>query len=441
MLQEGIFFEKGTRPGNSFSIVFLRIAIDSTVSDIGRVLSKIWKMNINLKKGIRKDLEVNERHLHKGNLSVLFGYSPNIFTITGVRKTIPENFATYGSFKIPEKMGGGPLLEGSDLHYAKEVRENHAAADHIAIQFIADSEFITSRAIVETWKEIRSYQKETGKKIIEITKFYSGFQSADQRNWLGFHDGISNIKSKERKGVICIADSNKLGVVDKWIINGTYLAFLRLSIDLDTWQNLDLIHQELVIGRDKFTGCPLIGLDKNGKPIKEKRCPVHGTFEVIEKGNEQFRAHPPFGHQMNLPIGVNDQSLKSSHVERALESNKRYPQESESFQIFRQSFQFIENFEPGFRVGLNFVSFQETPQRITNVLKYGFRRSKEYSNNSKAFNALEDYTAVHAAGIFLIPPVIDKEPFPGATIFLDSTSLAIDVKTHREYGFSPKARF
>ena len=47
--------------------------------------------------------------------------------------------------------------------------------------------------------------------------------------------------------------------------------------------------QELIIGRKKLTGCPIIGVSQSGDPIGDIGCPKVGTTEVIEKGNEVFR--------------------------------------------------------------------------------------------------------------------------------------------------------
>ena len=42
------------------------------------------------------------------------------------------------------------------------------------------------------------------------------------------------------------------------------MAFIRFVMDLERWENLNLSEQELIIGRKKITGCPIIGFDKNG---------------------------------------------------------------------------------------------------------------------------------------------------------------------------------
>ena len=150
------------------------------------------------------------------------------------------------------------------------------------------TDFFSTRALVQTSRELRDINYKFGKQILLISKWYTGLQSEDKRNWMGFHDGVSNIKSNERFRAVVIDNDKHLRPNDKWLIGGTYLAFLRITVDLDSWDALNLYDQEIIIGRNKVTGCPIIGVDPNGKPIKDQRCPVRGTFEIIEKGNEYF---------------------------------------------------------------------------------------------------------------------------------------------------------
>ena len=70
---------------------------------------------------------------------------------------------------------------------------------------------------------------------------------------------------------------------------------MRIALDLQSWEDTSLTLQEITIGRDKLTGCPLIGVRKNNKTLKDSRCPVPGTSEIIDPGNEYFRDHPPYG--------------------------------------------------------------------------------------------------------------------------------------------------
>jgi hypothetical protein len=68
---------------------------------------------------------------------------------------------------------------------------------------------------------------------------------------------------------------------------------------------------------------------------------------------------------------------------------------------------------------LNFVSYQDTPDRLIFVLKtIGWLGGVNFGGGEQQQPpGMEALLAVHAAGIFLCPPAIDGEPFPGQSIF------------------------
>jgi deferrochelatase/peroxidase EfeB len=362
-------------------------------------------------------LSVNSRHLHSGNLSVLIGYNSNIFSINGAKRILPIDLSQ-ARIESPRPSGGGMVIDGCTLTYDKDVTCNHISSDHIVLQFVADNEFSTSRAVVETWKKLKNIKIDNGGEVpLFISKIYTGFRTVDYRNWLGFHDGVSNIRTDKRAKIIAIANS-QVQSEDRWTVNGTYLAFLRINIDLDSWYDVMPRNLEIIIGRDKVTGCPLIGVDKKGNPVKNSSCPIRGTFEIIEKGNEFFREHPPYGHQRNVPADINDESLKSSHIGSALNIDPMHPLKTDSSLIFRQGFHFFETMEksPGFTVGLNFISFQNTTERILKSLAYAFGR-REIIVKGNSLPSLEKFLSVRAAGIFFVPP--RNKLFPGSSIFFE----------------------
>ena len=251
---------------------------------------------------------------------------------------------------------------------------------------------------------------------------------------MGFHDGISNIKSNERKPVIVIGNTPTSSSED-WTTNGTYLTFMRISIDIVKWNKLSVEEQEILVGRDKFSGCPIIGVDKNNKPIKDKRCPVPGTVEVTDKGNEGFREHPQYDVQKNLQ-GVSDNVLLHSHVGSTRKAVDIPAWKKESFRIFRQGFEFLEpsDTSPGFRAGLNFVSFQNTPERMMGSLK-DWQTQNGYRQGVKTLShSMNQYLFVRAAGIFFVPPIKAGDVFPGSNIFLDSNDEIANIeKTKTTY--------
>jgi Dyp-type peroxidase family len=422
-LQEGIYYLRKPGVGNSFMLLFLRAHDLAEASDVGKTMESLWMIYRDLKKGIIKNLNLDPRHRSSGNLSVLVGYGDEIFALKGVKKSKPADFDNRWLFQPPNRNGGGTILDGSEISYAPHIVENHAHSDHIVIQFIADNEFYTNRAIVETWKELYRLSKSNwGKSALYISHFYNGFQRADNRNWLGFHDGVSNLKSRERRYVISIRPGS-LGPADRWVTNGTYLAFLRIYTDLQMWENIDVENQEIIVGRDKLSGCPLLSIDKKGKPVKDRRCPVEGTSEVIELGNEYFRDHPPYREEKDITGGTSGyRSLAYSHI-GTMRPIVRIPVwNKKSSRIFRQGFEFLEYTKdyPNFRAGLNFVSFQNSPQRLFKTLTYRHIKASLYNEQEKKSPTLDEFLSVSAAGIFLAPPIKREESFPGASIFFDS---------------------
>ena len=130
----------------------------------------------------------------------------------------------------PRPSGGGILTEGCNLCYDTDVTYNPISSDHIVLQFVADNEFTTTRAIVKKTKKLKNIKMENGGKVpLLISKIYTGFQRDDYRNWLGFHDGVANIRTDKREKIIAISN-DQVKSEDRWTVNGTYLAFLRINM-------------------------------------------------------------------------------------------------------------------------------------------------------------------------------------------------------------------
>ncbi|CAN5594575.1 hypothetical protein BH18THE1_BH18THE1_04640 [soil metagenome] len=414
-LQEGIYFGTEKRPRDSFAIIFLKCEQNSNAKQIGTAVGQLWDKYRTLKNGPSYTLE-NDYAPKLHNLSVLIGYGKNVFSLEGTNEVCPQDFSDF-SLLVPKNNGGGSVLQHSELIFDKNVNYNHAAFDDIVIQFIGENEFSTSQAVVETWRELLSINSPDP--VLHLTKFYTGFGRYDNRGWMGFHDGVSNMKSEERKYAISI-DSSKLNTQDKWTINGTYMMFMRIAIDLEGWWNSSVEEQEILVGRDKEKGYPLVGVDSNGKPVKDIRITAVGATEVTDPGNEMFRDHPLYGKQGTLPKGVNDKMLNYSHIGAMRKINNLPSWEKESNRIFRQGFEFLESIDTTqmIRVGLNFVSFQNTPERLFNTLTSWTKYDKGYSESPKnVYLKFNKYLSVISAGLFFVPPTEDGTPYPGYTIF------------------------
>ena len=426
-LQEGIYYRAKPPIGKSFCIVSLRAEGAIQISEIGDAVGRIWNNLIKLKKGIVSNLDVDSQRLKNGNLTVLLAYGYDLFKMAGSQKETPESFNKIWIFNPPNPSGGGEILDGVGLTYSTKIFRNHLLTDHVIFQFIAENEFFTNRAAVEIRKELLRIGKVKGRPPLSISGLYTGFQRADRRNWLGFHDGVSNIKSQDRPQVISIGPRYMIPK-DRWTLNGTYLAFLRIAINLEKWEETSISDQEIIIGRDKLTGCPLIGVDKNGKPIKDPRCPIPGTSEVIDRGNEYFREHQAYR------VETQGKKLQYSHIGRARPKDQVPIWDKKSSRIFRQGFEYLSNSngDSGLDLGLNFISFQNTPERLYRALTYQ-HKVLEKSVGYTPLPNLDQFMSVIVAGIFFVPPINQGEPFPGSGIFFSGAELRNLTKNQRQY--------
>ena len=69
------------------------------------------------------------------------------------------------------------------------------------------------------------------------------------------------------------------------------MAFLRIEIDVDIWDSINKFNQELIIGREKLYGRPLIGVDKFNNPITSKKFP---TALKVTAYTKRYHDHPDY---------------------------------------------------------------------------------------------------------------------------------------------------
>lgn len=397
-LQEGIYHAPGRRPGRFFAILFVRAAQGAGAAAVGALFGELWAMLQDLKRGRVRDLEGVELPHEDDHMTVLVGLGRNAFELPGAALPRPVGLDDQFLFRSADPAGGGPLLLGSGLRYAPEVRAN-MATEELCVQVIADTKLAVDRSIVETWKLLSDRaDPATGAAALQLTTFYLGFQRPDHRSWIDFHDGLSNLASAEREEVIAV----KAGPDADWAVGGTYLAFLRLAVDLPAWRRLDRGRQELAVGRDKLSGCPLVALDGDRT---DSACPVAGT-QIWQSENDARFAEPP---------SVDDPVLRQSHVHRA-NHHQRPPADPGTRRVFRQGYEFLEwdGAAPGFRAGLNFVSFQDTPERLIRMLTAGGWLGGVNFGGAPEANDLAALLSVYAAAIYFAPPLREGEAFPGA---------------------------
>lgn len=402
--QQGIYFKEGTTPAPYLGLVFLRNTRGAQASEVGRDLARLWK-NLQELSSVSRNYEYNGQTSLEG-ISILIGYGEQVFDIGGVLRQKPTDLIN--SHFLAPTTNGGEITSDSKLYYADDVRKNHALEEIIVLQFISGSESSISRSIIETYHALQGT-------TLYVSRFYTGFRGSD-RNWIGFHDGISNLKSEEREQVIFI---QKKGYLENWLVKGTYMGFLRIAIDLRSWWTTKISEQELMIGREKSTGCPITRADSYGKAIPEPSCPLPGTKNVTEPRNSIFREYSIASRSL---IPSKTDTLDYNHI-RTTRNYQNIPSwDTKSFRIFRQGFEFLESSDSqlGFIAGLNFISFQNTPERLFGALT-NWRKGAPFESEPTFFPGINAFLRVLSAGIFLVPPNGKEEIFPGSSIFLSSS--------------------
>jgi deferrochelatase/peroxidase EfeB len=426
-IQDGIYYDKipfqakhflqsNIESNHCFALLFLRTSKKSA-SEVQESIEGLWKMYDNLRMGYSFDLQ--DCAFPAGKLTVLISYGQRIFNLSGITKKIPLDFKDKQFLPArPRK----PILPGSGIKYSELVHDNVGLSEDIALQFISDTQIGTYRAVVET----RKYLQKSKVQALKFSKFYTGFQRDDGRSWLGFHDEVSNMKnSKERLDAIAIDPlSNNLLRRDYWTKNGTYLAYLRIEIDIDLWNSIERKEQELIIGRDKLRGSPLIGVDKNGNPVTNNAC--HSVYEV-EGFDKRLHEHPDYRRESELPkkvrsildIRASADILNESHIGRTRHIDTINSKYRVSRRIFRQGFEFLEPVydDPTkkLRVGQNFISYQNDPSRLFFILSHpDWMGNTNFGGRTKN-DKMSELLSVLVTGVFFVPPM--EKPFPGISLF------------------------
>ena len=408
-IQQGIYYSSSDYPRNSFSVVFLRAKEPIDPGTTKKTLSRLWKYYLSLQRETPRGSYEHGKSTHYSDLSILIGYGPKFFEIPGLKRAKPVDFSDHWLFEQP-KLGADPIIPQAELRYATDVRSNPVADDHVIIQFIGNSQLVTHRLIVDTWKLLKDFESEGSSTQFVMRSFYTGFNRPDGRGWLGFHDGISNIKSSERLRHILI-DKKRLDPADHWTVNSTYMSFLRIAIDLEVWESIPVNIQERIVGRQKSTGCPLVKIDQDGYNAFAPGCPVPGTSSVTERGNERFRDYDFFSRPKQGRGKSGSRIVDNSHIQRMRRASVR---------IFRQGFEFIEPTEayPFFRAGLNFVSFQGSTERLYRMIKFGFGNIDAGGEITEVSPfGVRKLFSVLAAGLFYVPALSRNEDFPGEIMF------------------------
>jgi Dyp-type peroxidase family len=199
-----------------------------------------------------------------------------------------------------------------------------------------------------------------------------GFQRVDGTEPFGYADGLRNIKASDRPHFVFVDQGDRELEEPPWADGGTYMAFLRILQRPDQFAALpDDAARDQTIGRQKDgTRLDLVG--QNIAPRDEAATPPP--------------ALPPTAH-------VGKAGPRADHDDN---------------QIFRRGLPFMETTSDGqLRVGLNFCSFQSSPERF-DVIFNDWMMNPHFAAEGDGVDALIDpsrqLAVIEKVGFFFVPP-------------------------------------
>lgn len=400
-IQEGVYFRSGERPDDFLLLAFLNFNPATSKSEAHDALLKLWAMLQDLKQGIVGDLKASETddpdyRVPTGQLTVLLGYGRRIFDslIHSSDWISPDT----RPFELGSKLSPGNNRPFRSLHWAENANTEVAQSD-IVFQFIAEHQLAVNRAIVEVQKLIDDENLP-----LSISFISQGFHREDRRSWIDFHDGINNMRSDVRLQAI----EYKL-LDQRWMSGGTFMAFFKIEVDLKVWRKLSRIEQEILVGRNKLTGCPLDSADVVGDSFSKSEitgCPMTGN--IPRSASNTF---------LNPPRSANS-LIQASHIHRS-NLNRGNPDQDSNNRVFRQGYEFLDWVSgKGISVGLNFISFQRRIDAVRIILGdpdwmggVNFGGPEGDISRPPAVKLM----SLIAGGFYAIPP--QSQPYPGSSLF------------------------
>lgn len=395
-LQEGIHFRSGDAAPAAYRLLLLDAQAGASPAALRSALAEVLAMLRELRVGRPRELaglgaeqaRAGERQF--ASLQVLIGYGARLFAREPalVAAERPDYLVA-----LREQPSAFPALPWALPHEPG----NRGEAD-VALQLTADNAAAVNCAAVEVAKLIADAALPVG-----VAASFDGFLRLDGRGWLEFHDGVSNLPVAQRLAALAaVADP-------PWMEGGTYMAFLRLRIDLAAWRSLTRAEQELLVGRDKLSGMPLVAVRREAgalEPVADP--PPAGT--TVETARAAY-ADPP---QTTDPL------LEASHIHRA-NQNRASAFAPGGLRIFRQGYDFLERVDGpgGPRLGLNFVSFQRDLATLEHLLHLpGWLGDVNFGGPvapGPGEPAPLRFIELLAGGLYAVPP--RARPFPGAALF------------------------
>lgn len=393
-LPRGIYYRPREVPPDFFRLATFNFVDGTAPRQAHDALVALFDVVADLKQGIIGDLQPTLPNdplirVDPADLEVTLGFGKRLF-----RARPGGPLAGPAPFNLPA-LGSAPF---SRMKWRSTARPESAQTD-FALAIHANSELAVARALVEISKAIIDKALP-----VQLICFFSGLHRDDGRSWIDFHDGLNNMRSgdERRLAIESVAEQ-------PWLIGGSKMLFLKIEIDLEGWRRLSREQQEVLVGRNKLTGCPLVATRTDSGRLETRSAP--GCPAV---GGEIDRSNPAFIEIPNVPLG---DLLQESHIIRS-NRHRQGPESPGNNRIYRQGYEFVDSPpEGGLRVGLNFVSFQSDFKRVLDILGTPNWLGDANFGGIPSHPQVPAFDLMHvvAGGAFVIPPV--GEPFPGASVF------------------------
>ena len=211
------------------------------------------------------------------------------------------------------------------------------------------------------------------KSSISIRSAFTG-TGRGPRNILGFHDGVSNSEPSARQKIIELPSSHPSGLG-----GSSFICFIRMPLNMTIWPDSES-SQEKWVGRTLQSGASIL---------------ADGTTFPSHMIHSEQIIDPAFRKTNFIEA---PSALKDSHVEVVRDSKLK---------IFRQGYEFLEFDEHSgsTNVGLNFISFQNSPATICSLLA---KMKSSFSPNSDKSGT--PFATADAAGLFFVPsrPLLEQ---------------------------------
>lgn len=346
-LQQGIYLERSIPPPAAWRVLFLDVAAGTAARDAAAAVADVMAMLTELQQGRMADLVASRDgeatvEIPRETFAVLLGYGASFFDAE--RHDPPLTVAERPPGVVALRRAGPAF---PSLPWAPDPH-GHPGESDLLLQFTGISEHAVDRAAVEVWKAI----EDRGLPLIAAGT-HAGFQRDDQRSWIGFHDGVTNLEPSQRLAAVSAGED------PPWNRGGTYLAFLRIDVALREWRALGRGEQEALVGRDKLSGCPIVSIAKEDGELRTTSFPERAPTEESGWHEREAFLNPP---------ETTDRLVEASHVHR-VNQNRGAPSTNAAHRIFRQGYEYLDDIGPdGPRLGLNFVSFQRDLEHLRQIL-------------------------------------------------------------------------